>query len=87
MPKLRKYLGDVTTGHLHASHRGRIVTVKAKSAQEALSLIKKEMQKDEQVYQIRRKFNDCSLPQPVYDYLNGFMLTGNEATVENWQDR
>jgi hypothetical protein len=82
---MRKYYGEVATEENWEKYHD-IITVEASSVQNAFKKIMGKMRKDQDIYQICRDFSDCELPQPVYDYFNGFHFAGSEATAETWED-
>lgn len=63
----------------------RIISVQAEDVVQAYQMGIDQKGEDEDIYQISREFSDCSLPQPVYDFLNGFMNL-DEAKFETWSD-
>lgn len=60
----------------------RVQKVQANSAREAINLA--IISGDEYVSQICRKFDDCILPQPVYDFFNGFSLFEEQDERSNY---
>lgn len=52
----------------------RIVEVETQTAREAFRLVNEKLDEDEYIYQICKDFPDVELPQPVYDFFNGFKL-------------
>ena len=52
----------------------RVVKVEAKNPKEALWKLNKQLKQGEWVYQICAEKEGCNLPQPVFDYMNGFKL-------------
>lgn len=64
------YYIDINESETH----GRTIIQNAASKEEALELAHKHLEGEEFVYQIRREIKGYNLPQPVYDYMNGFMI-------------
>ena len=70
---MRKYYGEVADEN-NWERKHRKITVEAEDSQEAFKKISELKEKDEGIYQISRDFDDCSCPQPVYDFFNSFSL-------------
>ena len=62
----------------------RIQRVQAEDSRGAMKQAK--LRGDEWVYQICRKFDDCKLAQPVFDYMNGFEMFDEMDGRETWRD-
>lgn len=59
---------------LNQSHYARIVTIESETPESAYDKAWKMLAEDETIEQITTDVNGCSLPQPVYDWFNGFEL-------------
>ncbi len=70
---MKTFFIDITTDE-QLEKSGREIQLKATSRFDAMERVKSELKEDEWVYQIRVKRPGCDLPQPVYDYFNGFSI-------------
>jgi hypothetical protein len=69
--KMQNYIIEVTIPD-HPEKVTRCFGITAKHPPEAFKLATELLTTDEFIYQILTEFTGCELPQPVYDYLNGF---------------
>lgn len=83
---MRKYYGEVCNDE-DFERKHRVITVEATNVQQAFDRIREKKGPYEMIYQITRDFTDCSLPQPVYDFFNGFSLARSESSSDTWEER
>ena len=67
--------------------RVRCVTIVASNIKGALKKFRKQFDASWEIYQVCRKFSDCKLEQPVYDYFNGYLFSCEKETMkENYSE-
>ena len=79
---MRKYYGELAN-ETNWEKRHHVITVEALNIKEAFTKICNAKATDEDIYQISRDFEDCSCPQPIYDFWNQFSLD-DDSTVTTW---
>ena len=85
-PIIREYIGEVAFDDEVLKHH-HIIKVNAITSKDAHTKISRKMDRSQIVVQISRTFSDCSLPQPVYDFFNGFSLViENQHEFETWAE-
>lgn len=69
---MTEYTIEITTDE--DQDRGRIMKVVTSSPRDAMSKVTKHLQNNEYIYQILRPVKGSKLPQPCYDFFNGFNI-------------